>query len=151
MAWRRWKQWWQVQRQMFSMDFWGEQCYIPLYPQPPPPHRKVCHTPSAPSGIHRTWCLWTCRPGNEGCLYSCSSSFRGGHPHPYATPLHSAGGCQMSIPMPGWGLQGGSINLPCYYLHTCMQSAPGGGVGVPLLQQVLLQSRHFLGPQEKPF
>ena len=26
-----------------------------------------------------------------------------------------------------------------------------GGVGVPLLQQVLLQSRHFLAPQEKPF
>ena len=49
----------------------------------PPPHKKICHTPSTtiPPGVHRTWCLWSCRPGNEVCLSSCSSSFRGGHPH----------------------------------------------------------------------
>ena len=33
MAQRRWKWQWQVQRQRVSMGFWGEQCYIPPYPQ----------------------------------------------------------------------------------------------------------------------
>ena len=58
----------------------------------PTPHKKVCHTPSAPSGVHRTWCPWSCGPGNEGCLSCCPSSFRGGHSCWYATPLYSAGG-----------------------------------------------------------
>ena len=63
----------------------------------PSPHKKICHTPSAtishpPPGVYRTWCLWPCRPGKEVCLSSCSSSFRGGHPHQYATPSYSAGG-----------------------------------------------------------
>ena len=37
------------------------------------------------------------------------------------------------------GLQGGPINLLCYHLCSLAQGALGSGVGVPPLQQILLQ------------
>ena len=55
----------------------------------------------------------------------------------------------MSVQVLSLGLQRGTINLMCYHLHACVQSAPGGGVGVSLLWQIILQPRHILTPQEK--
>ena len=43
------------------------------------------HLPTTPSGVHRTWSLWTCRSGHWTYLFSCSPSFRGGHSGPHAT------------------------------------------------------------------
>ena len=53
------------------------------------------------------------------------------------------------VQMLGWGLHRGTINLTCYNLHTCTQSAFGGGAGVSLLWQIIFQPRHIPVPQEK--
>ena len=123
----------------------------------PPPHKKVCHTPSAtlpsaPSGVHRTWCPWSCRPGNEGCLSSCSLQLQR---RPFLLdmqPLHiQLGGikwvywCQVEGCKEGPSTSHATI---CAHMYA---RCTWGGVGVPLLQQIFFQPRHFLAPQESHF
>ena len=66
-------------------------------PQETSPYAIHHYPPSTPSGVHKVWSPWSSMPGNGVCLSSCAHSFRGGNHCQYATPLHSAGECQVGI------------------------------------------------------
>ena len=93
-GWGKWKWQWQAQWWKVFMGFWGGQCHTHPYPQPHLPTRKLTipHPPLSPICPLRTRSLQSCRPGNEVCLSSCPSSFRGGDSCQHAAPLHSVGG-----------------------------------------------------------
>ena len=102
----------------------------------PSPPKKACHIPSAPSGAYRyhTQSLWSCNKNGRTGIGGCLSSFRGSSPHQHAAPLHSIRGHQKGVQMLVWRLHRGTINLMCYNLHTCAQSALlGWGWCVPLV------------------
>ena len=81
-------------------SLWGlEGSYLTLPPSPITASSKKAsfcpqchHLPTTPSGVHRTWSLWSCRSGYRTCLSSCSLSSRGSHSSPHATPPNSAWG-----------------------------------------------------------
>ena len=103
----------------------------------PPPPKKACHIPSTtvshppPQEPYRCYtqslqsCNKDCRTGIRNCL----SSFRGSSPCQHATPSHSIGGTKR-VTDAGLKVARGTINLTHHNLHTCVQSAPGGGIGV---------------------
>ena len=82
---------------------------------------------------------------------SChSSTQRWNIPAHMQTLRVQVGECQVHIPVLGWGLQRGPINLTGHLLvHPCKEGSPGGGVGVPSLQQDVLQSGHVLRHHRK--
>ena len=85
----------------------------------------------------------------EGCLPSCLASFRGSSPHPHASPSHSAGGIKECTDAGLKVAQRDHQPQSATNLHACAQSALGGGVGVSLLWQIILQLGHILMPQEE--
>ena len=104
--WRRWKWQSQVQRQRVSMGLLrGAMLHSSISPAPPP-HKKVHHTPSAtishPPPQESTG-PDVPEPADQvmkAVSPAAPSASEGGHPCPYAAPWHSAGGHQMSIPVP---------------------------------------------------
>ena len=56
--------------------------------------------------------------------------------------------CQKSLPVLGWGLQRGAINLMGSHLCSHEEGAPRSGVGVPTLQQILFQPRRLPASQK---
>ena len=134
------------QRQRVSMDSWEESHHIPIpsFPsllQKDPPYAQLPWFPTTCSRVHMTWSLRSCRPGHCVCFFSCHLSSRWRHPSQHATPQNSTGECQVSVPVPGWGLQRGPINLMGCYLHHVRKGTLGGEVGVLTLQQDFLQPR----------
>ena len=101
---------------------------------PCPPKPQFPSSPTVSSRVCRTWSLRSCRLSH--CVHSsscCSSSWEW-HSGRHATPQDSTGGCQESLPVPGWGLQRGPINLTGSHLCSREEGAPRSGVGVPALQ-----------------
>ena len=66
-------------------------------------------------------------------------------------PLHiQLGGIKLVYQCQVEGCKEGT-STSCATICAHVHKVTWGGVGVPLLQQIFLQSRHFLVPQEKPF
>ena len=82
-------------------------------------------------------------PATVSTSVATSSASEGNLPADMVTPLYSAGGCQKSVWMLGWGLQRGPIHLTSSCLCPCEESPSRCGVGVPPLQQIFLQPRHL--------
>ena len=118
-------------------------------PLAPPPHQKVHHTPSAPQ---ESTGPDVPEPADQAMKALCPAA-------PPASdkviPAHMQPLCiQLGVSNKYTSARLSAARRvhqpPMLLFCTCMQSASGGGVGVPLLQQVL-QPRHFWALQEKPF
>ena len=121
----------------------------------PPPHKKVCHTPSATIS-HAPPQESTGPDASEPADHAMKAvspaappASEEAIPTHYATPSHSAEGHQMSIAVPGLRAARRAHQPPMLPFVHISARCTWGGVGVPLLQQVLLQPRHFPAPQEK--
>ena len=140
---RSWRQQLLAQRQRVCMGFWGEQYHTPSYPHLPsstishlPPQEPMEPEASVPT---------------EKALESTSSTAPSVERErflPTCNPFVFSWGHQACIPMSGWRLQGGPINLPSHNLCTHVKGTPGSGAGVPPLQQVLFQSWRLQAPQK---
>ena len=87
----------------------------------PPPHKKICHTPSATiSHLLPQESTAPEVPKPEVCLSSCPSSFRGGNPCPYATHSYSAGGIKWVYRCQVEGCKEGTSTLHATIcMHVC--------------------------------
>ena len=109
---------------------------------------QLLHFPAAPSRVHRTWSLRSCRPGHCVCPSSCHSSFSGGHTSPHATPQNSTGGTKWIYQCQVEGCkEGPSTSLAAVCAHV-REVYLGGEVGVLPLWQDLFQPACLEAPQE---
>ena len=115
---------------------------------PCPPKPQFPSSPTVSSRVCRTWSLGSCRPCHCVHFSSCHSSSWGQHTGRYATSWDSTGGHQKSLPVPGWGLQRGPINLTGSHLCSHEEGVPRSGTSVPALQQILFQCGHLLASQK---
>ena len=132
-AWRgrRWKDWKQRAQQL-EAEGWGEtkggrngiwgggflwtleRSHLVFSPSsfttstvPIPSKPQFLSYPTVSSRVHRTWSLRSYRPSHGVHSSSCHSSSWGWHTSWYATSQDSTGGCQASVSVPSWRLQGG--------------------------------------------
>ena len=156
-GWKKWKWWWQVQRQKVLWASEGSYSTL-LHILSPTQPKKAHHIPSAtdshlppqePTGFIPKVSYPAAKIAEQALEVAssvASSASEEALPtdmQPLCIQLGASKKCT------GARLQRWTINLMCSYLHTCAQSAPGGGVVVSLLCQTILQPRHILMPQEK--
>ena len=121
------------------------QYHTPLYPHPHLLPKSLTMPPLPPfpihpSGVQGTRSLSSCRAGTGIYLFNCPFSFRGRDPCQHATPSYSVGGIKRVYRCQVEGCkEGPSAPHATICVHPNVQGILGGGVGVPPLQQILLQ------------
>ena len=131
------------------MGFCREQCHIPPDLQPHLLIRKsvmpICHQfPICPLRSPQDLMSLSLKTRQWRLSLQLLLQLQRRPSSPICNPFAFSWGDQRCIPMSGWGLQGGSINLPCYYLYTCMQSAPGVGLVCPSCSKTFFNLDTFL-------